>query len=174
MNSEPVPIQRSNSQAYKEHHSDVHDPILSAVHEAQPFEESMTQSNHYRTVSSPDTHFRDIFGNPIAQPDRSNPTRPRDERPLDTIRSFEYSCTGDDRIRDEMETPRLGWGMRSGFQSTAGMPQFDSNPYQQQQNNNVISFDQNTYTRNEPTPVAAAPAAAPQKKKRGLFGRKKK
>ncbi|CAD6504163.1 BgTH12-05898 [Blumeria graminis f. sp. triticale] len=32
---------------------------------------------------------RDKNGNPIAEPDRSNPTRSRWERPLDTIRSFE-------------------------------------------------------------------------------------
>lgn len=32
---------------------------------------------------------RDHLGNPIADPDRSNPTRSRWERPLDTIRSFE-------------------------------------------------------------------------------------
>ncbi|KAF2756616.1 hypothetical protein EJ05DRAFT_70165 [Pseudovirgaria hyperparasitica] len=31
----------------------------------------------------------DTFGNPIAEPDLSNPTRPRWERPLDTIKSFE-------------------------------------------------------------------------------------
>ena len=30
----------------------------------------------------------------IADPDRSNPTRPRFERPLDTIRSFEAAIDG--------------------------------------------------------------------------------
>ncbi|KAK0321412.1 hypothetical protein LTR82_007380 [Friedmanniomyces endolithicus] len=32
---------------------------------------------------------KDVNGNPIVDPDLSNPTRPRMERPLDTIRSFE-------------------------------------------------------------------------------------
>lgn len=30
----------------------------------------------------------------LADPDRSNPTRPRSERPLDTIRSFEAAIRG--------------------------------------------------------------------------------
>ncbi|KAK0118970.1 hypothetical protein ONS95_007837 [Cadophora gregata] len=37
---------------------------------------------------------RDNQGNPIADPDRSNPTRSRWERPLDTIRSFEAAIDG--------------------------------------------------------------------------------
>lgn len=36
----------------------------------------------------------DANGNPIADPDRSNPTRSRWERPLDTIRSFEAAIDG--------------------------------------------------------------------------------
>ena len=37
---------------------------------------------------------KDVFGNDIAEPDRSNPTRSRHERPLDTIRSFEAAAYG--------------------------------------------------------------------------------
>jgi len=37
---------------------------------------------------------RDAQGNPIVDPDRSNPTRSRWERPLDTIRSFEAAIDG--------------------------------------------------------------------------------
>lgn len=37
---------------------------------------------------------KDALGNPIADPDRSNPTRSRWERPLDTIRSFEAAIDG--------------------------------------------------------------------------------
>jgi len=36
----------------------------------------------------------DANGNPIADPDRSNPTRSRWERPLDTIRAFEAAIDG--------------------------------------------------------------------------------
>lgn len=37
---------------------------------------------------------KDSLGNPISDPDRSNPTRSRWERPLDTIRSFEAAIDG--------------------------------------------------------------------------------
>ncbi|KAA8909892.1 hypothetical protein TRICI_004329 [Trichomonascus ciferrii] len=162
-----VAIQRSSELPTKEHHSDIHDPILTAIRDAQPFEE---QNNHQRTVStvSPESRFRDMFGNVITNPDHSNPTRQRNERPLDTIRAFEYACTGDERIREEMETPRLGWSIRNN-----PVPAFTSNPYAAN-NDNVISFgnssgdaDNQGYTR----PMAPP---KPEKKKRGLFGRKKK
>uniref|UniRef100_A0A060T684 ARAD1B17226p n=1 Tax=Blastobotrys adeninivorans TaxID=409370 RepID=A0A060T684_BLAAD len=162
--------QRENSKSYKEHHSDIHDPILSAIQDPQPFEQQI--SGHRTNPSlSPETRYRDVFGNVIAQPDNSNPTRPRNERPLDTIRAFEYACTGDERIRDEMETPRLGWGVRRGF---ASVPQFDSNPYAASSTptNPVVSFSgggnmEQGYVR----PQTKAPEP---KKKKGLFGRKKK
>lgn len=41
----------------------------------------------------------DVDGNPIAEPDLSNPTRSRWERPLDTIRSFEAAIDGEYRRR---------------------------------------------------------------------------
>lgn len=37
---------------------------------------------------------KDLYGNVITDPDRSNPTRSRMERPLDTIRSFEAAAEG--------------------------------------------------------------------------------
>lgn len=37
---------------------------------------------------------KDVHGNPITDPDRSNPTRSRAERPLDTIRGFEAAIDG--------------------------------------------------------------------------------
>lgn len=172
--SQPVVVHRTSQSEQRQHDhikqssKDIHDPILSAIHDAQPFEIS-TQGT---TVSlSPQDRFRDVFGNVITNPDRSNPCRPRDERPLDTIRSFEYSYTGDDRLRDEMETPRLGWTTRREFQA---MPQFQDNPYAAAQpTNNVISLSSesglgqtdNSYSRPLPEPE--------KKKKRGLFGRKK-
>ena len=39
---------------------------------------------------------RDIYGNDIPEPDRSNPTRSKHERPLDTIRQFEAAAYGKD------------------------------------------------------------------------------
>lgn len=37
---------------------------------------------------------KDLYGNEITEPDLSNPTRSRHERPLDTIRSFEAAAYG--------------------------------------------------------------------------------
>jgi len=47
---------------------------------------------------------RDHQGNPIADPDRSNPTRSRWERPLDTIRSFEAAIDGNYSRKSYMRT----------------------------------------------------------------------
>jgi len=47
---------------------------------------------------------KDKEGNPIADPDRSNPTRSRWERPLDTIRSFEAAIDGNYSRKSYMRT----------------------------------------------------------------------
>jgi hypothetical protein len=66
------------------------DPTL-AISEATPAEVAMTQSS---LASLRSIQHRDAYGNPIADPDKSNPTRSRWERPLDTIRSFEAAIDG--------------------------------------------------------------------------------
>ncbi|KAM0709139.1 hypothetical protein Q7P35_003175 [Cladosporium inversicolor] len=48
------------------------------------------------------TQHLDINGNPITDPDLSNPTRPRMERPLDTIRSFEKAIDAGYKRRSSM------------------------------------------------------------------------
>lgn len=48
-------------------------------------------------------HFTDTFL-PTADPDRSNPTRSRWERPLDTIRSFEAAIDGNYSRKSYMRT----------------------------------------------------------------------
>lgn len=145
---------------------DVHDPVLTALRDEEPFQ--MSSNTHYRTPSSIPTDMtnRDIFGNHIDRPDRSNPGRPRNERPLDTIRAFEYACTGDERLREQMETPRLGWNTRSTF-----MPRFETNPYAA--SSPVATSTGGIAGANEVFKTYVAPV--PEKKaKRGLFGRKKK
>lgn len=155
--------------------SDVHDPILTAIRDEEPFQ--MSANNHTNTQSlSPQMQMRDIFGKPIEMPDMSNPTRPRNERPLDTIRAFEYACTGDEKLRDEMETPRLGWTTRSNFNSFM-TPHFDSNPYAMVTptsapiaptsvpSSNAFSDSSNSQNSQEPTVL--------KKKRRGFFRRKK-
>lgn len=66
------------------------DPTL-AMNEAQPATVAMEKSNlgSLRSMQHKDQH-----GNIITDPDLSNPTRPRLERPLDTIRSFEAAIDG--------------------------------------------------------------------------------
>ncbi|CAL8575442.1 hypothetical protein XPA_001365 [Xanthoria parietina] len=57
-----------------------------AINEAQPAAQAREESTleNIRLLQHRDRH-----GNLITDPDRSNPTRPRLERPLDTIRAFE-------------------------------------------------------------------------------------
>ncbi|KAL1974491.1 hypothetical protein VTN31DRAFT_4695 [Thermomyces dupontii] len=66
------------------------DPTL-AIQEAQPAAVALEKSN---LGSLRSMQHRDQWGNIITDPDLSNPTRPRFERPLDTIRSFEAAIDG--------------------------------------------------------------------------------
>ncbi|KAG7698297.1 hypothetical protein KL930_001958 [Ogataea haglerorum] len=173
-----VKITHEDEKRLKMRSANVHDPILDAVNEAQPFEESANE--HQRQSSLGDAGLRDVFGNTIVNPDISNPSRSRDERPMDTIRSFEYSVTGDPTYKQQLETPTLGWRVRQDFPlytgnqyaqgyssgqqqlDEYGQPTYDGNAYQRPQ---TSSTEQGVYT--------APPPKEPEKKKRGLFGRKK-
>ncbi|KAL4996412.1 hypothetical protein BDV10DRAFT_172420 [Aspergillus recurvatus] len=66
------------------------DPML-AINEAQPNLVALEKSN---LGSLRAMQHKDQYGNIITDPDLSNPTRPRFERPLDTIRSFEAAIYG--------------------------------------------------------------------------------
>jgi len=63
-----------------------------AINESEP----AALANDHSTSLEPirGLQYRDKHGNPITEPDRSNPTRDRWERPLDTIRSFEAAIDG--------------------------------------------------------------------------------
>ncbi|KAH3674619.1 hypothetical protein WICMUC_003165 [Wickerhamomyces mucosus] len=192
-----VRLTKEDAQNYKIRTGSVHDPILQAVNEAQPFEEAETsfenqqvsengipQANNGNSrlsyqVLATNGKLQDVFGNPITKPDISNPTRSRDERPLDTIRSFEYAITGDLSFRDRLETDQFGFRPRPDF------PKFgNGNPYSQQQQQqqqpgnynqaptHSFSGDQDAFEQG----VYQAPQKADtdqKKKKRGLFGKKK-
>ncbi|KFY45361.1 hypothetical protein V494_00984 [Pseudogymnoascus sp. VKM F-4513 (FW-928)] len=67
------------------------DPRL-AMSEAQPSDIANDHSSRLASLRA--IQHRDTYGLPIADPDRSNPTRSRWERPLDTIRSFEAAIDG--------------------------------------------------------------------------------
>ncbi|KAJ5614372.1 hypothetical protein N7528_008026 [Penicillium herquei] len=66
------------------------DPLV-AMNELQPNLVALEKSN---LGSLREIQHKDQFGNLITDPDWSNPTRPRFERPLDTIRSFEAAIYG--------------------------------------------------------------------------------
>ncbi|CAI4216195.1 unnamed protein product [Parascedosporium putredinis] len=59
---------------------------------------------------------KDVYGNPISEPDKSNPTRSRWERPLDTIRSFEAAIDGPYR-RPTLNRPQseADWNRRGSI-----------------------------------------------------------
>ncbi|KAK4648389.1 uncharacterized protein QC761_109600 [Podospora bellae-mahoneyi] len=78
------------------------DPTL-AMQEAEPAQVAANEASSLAPLRS--IQHKDLYGNPIAEPDRSNPTRSRWERPLDTIRSFEAAIDGGYSNRRSMIRP---------------------------------------------------------------------
>lgn len=172
-----VKITEADERRLKARSENIHDPILNAVNEAQPFEEAYSHQRNESSLSGEGGRLNDVFGNPIQNPDVSNPSRSRDERPLDTIRAFEYSITGDNAYRQQLETPQLGWKVRDDF------PLFSSNPYGQNASSQQQQPQYDEYGRpvqgssgmaSEQAVYKAQPRKHEKKKKRGLFGRRKK
>ncbi|PNS13956.1 hypothetical protein CAC42_1447 [Sphaceloma murrayae] len=64
-----------------------------ALQESQPSSRNVMEKTTLDSIRG--IQVKDAQGNPITEPDLSNPTRPRWERPLDTIRSFEKAIDGD-------------------------------------------------------------------------------
>ncbi|RLV90288.1 Uncharacterized protein JA1_004660 [Spathaspora sp. JA1] len=174
-----VKISSKDAENFKMHTANVHDPILTAVNEDQPFEQAARHDNRRPSYLSQDSgNLKDIFGNPIRQTDMSNPTRERNERPLDTIRGFEYAITGDVGYRDQLESQRLGWGFHEDFpyynlansgSNRAAVATGSGNEY----NRPVINFDQPVYQTGNYSASSLQGDNRKAKKKRGLFGRKK-
>lgn len=165
-------ITKEERQNLKVRTATVHDPILEAVQEAQPFEQAADtfQDNINRQSYVPTGHLVDIFGQRIQQPDISNPTRARDERPLDTIRGFEYAISGDPTWSQQLETSQYGFRVRPGFQSFA--PTSNGQSQNMNMNMNMNSYqEQGVYQA--PTSQGDGEERK-KKKKRGLFSRKKK
>ncbi|OJJ43625.1 hypothetical protein ASPZODRAFT_19346 [Penicilliopsis zonata CBS 506.65] len=71
-----------------------------ALREAQPMDHFMVSTT---TFSLRSMQFRDRNGNIITDPDHSNPTRARLERPLETIMSFQRDIESHHR-QDVMAT----------------------------------------------------------------------
>lgn len=172
-------VSRYEDEELKVHTANVHDTILSAVNEQQPFEQAADRSFHRRPsyLSNESQDLKDIFGNPIRQADISNPTRSRNERPLDTIRGFEYSITGDVSYRDQLESQRLGWGFHEDFPhyNMARVNEGEHGETLASYSRPVANFDGGNQTVFQAGNYSATSLQAEQKpKKRGLFGRKKK
>ncbi|KAI5965887.1 uncharacterized protein KGF55_001251 [Candida pseudojiufengensis] len=184
-----VKITSADQEHYKVHTANVHDPILTAVNELQPFEQAAHRPGDNRRpsyLSNESSDLKDIFGQPIKNLDMSNPTRNRNERPLDTIRAFEYAITGDITYRDQLESNRLGWGFHEDFpyynlngQSRNQQQDYDNSGIGGSNNNNngrpVINFDeQPVYQAGNysASSLQADGGKKQKKKKRGLFGKK--
>jgi hypothetical protein len=95
-----------------------------ALNEATPAEQALEQAtvDDLRAV----TH-KDMEGNVITDPDRSNPTRHRMERPLDTIRSFNAAAEGTSSRRSSFNNrpqSQAGWNgetnRRASYYSSNG------------------------------------------------------
>ncbi|CZT17688.1 uncharacterized protein RCC_03525 [Ramularia collo-cygni] len=94
-----------------------------AIQENQPGVNAVFEESTLAPLRS--VQHRDAFGNVITDPDLSNPTRPRLERPLDTIRSFEKAIDN-------------GYRRRSNYQRAES----DSNMHQQNdRRNSAYGYD---------------------------------
>ncbi|KAK7206945.1 hypothetical protein BZA70DRAFT_266338 [Myxozyma melibiosi] len=185
---EDTKISAEERERMKQRTANIADPILSALNEEQPFQMS---SNHQgATTVSPELHVRDMFGSVIEDPDRSNPTRHRSERPLDTIRGFEYAATGDKRLKEQIFRDRLPW---EGRHNVSTYSPYGSAPIDDSHSQGVVYDEYGTPIPQPPAtpssrtpiqlgstgagdPTYDAPLPDPKdkkKKKRGLFGRKK-
>ncbi|WPK25648.1 hypothetical protein PUMCH_002972 [Australozyma saopauloensis] len=149
---------------------------LEAVKELQPFEEAATHNQGRRQLylSQESGDLKDIFGHKIDTPDTLNPTRNRNERPLDTIRGFEYAISGDLSYQSQLESQQLGWDFHRDF-SHQNYQSNGTGAAPRDYNSNQARFAYNT-APNTYQPVQPGPEAddgKKKKKKKGLFGRSK-
>lgn len=150
---------------------------LEAVKELQPFEEATNLNNYGRRtlyLSHESGDLKDIFGNRIEVPDVLNPTRNRNERPLDTIRGFEYAISGDMTYHDQLESHHLGWDFHRDFSHQ----NYHGNGVMAEAPRRDYNTSQYTYgnSQNSYQPVSnngAGPLTEGKKKKKGLFRRNK-
>ncbi|AJS97055.1 hypothetical protein H826_YJM1463M00454 [Saccharomyces cerevisiae YJM1463] len=172
-----VKISEDDKARLKMRTASVADPILDAVQEAQPFEQAADtfhdNMNRQSYFSNEEGHVLcDVFGQPITQADISNPTRARDERPLDTIRSFEYAVSGDPVWAQQLETPTYGFRVRPDFPVFGAAVTYDANGMPQQVGgaSSQMYGEQAVYQPQQHVQTEEKQ----KKKKKGLFGRMKK
>ncbi|KAI0023038.1 hypothetical protein F4780DRAFT_777162 [Xylariomycetidae sp. FL0641] len=103
------------------------DPRM-ALNEAEPAARAH-ESQTLATLRS--MQHKDSTGAPISDPDRSNPTRSRWERPLDTIRSFEAAIDGGYSRQSMYKSDAdsvANWNRRSSYYGNNG-PRFPQDSY---------------------------------------------
>ncbi|GIK01300.1 hypothetical protein Aspvir_005333 [Aspergillus viridinutans] len=88
--SNKISLRESSDEKHRRSLHTKADPTL-AMNEAQPMAVALEQST---MGSLRAMQHKDRFGQVITDPDLSNPTRPRFERPLETIRAFEAAFEG--------------------------------------------------------------------------------
>ncbi|KAJ5306519.1 hypothetical protein N7508_005534 [Penicillium antarcticum] len=139
------PSESSQEKARRNLHTKA-DPLI-AMNEIQPSMMALEKSN---LGSLREMEHKDQFGNVITDPDLSNPTRPRFERPLDTIRSFEAAIYGSSRAayaRTEDAGSQMGdFSRRTSYYGGQTNHRLDQqNPYNSQSRpDSVINAYQNT------------------------------
>ncbi|RHZ47059.1 uncharacterized protein CDV56_102780 [Aspergillus thermomutatus] len=139
------------------------DPTL-AINEAQPMAVALEQST---LGSLRAMQHKDRYGQIITDPDLSNPTRPRFERPLDTIRAFEAAFEGTyssrpvswartESSRGNGHHPNRGYSDQSGYftqRGTYSRPESYVDTYNSQpQDNSYYPYNQGGSRRPRPNP----------------------
>ncbi|KAF2674662.1 hypothetical protein BT63DRAFT_16720 [Microthyrium microscopicum] len=104
-----------------------------AISEAQPIAQALEKTT---ITSLANIRCNDIHGNPISDPDKSNPTRWRMERPLDTIKSFEMSIERAHASRQSSYYPNGPNGPQSRRTSYMGASQGHAGYDQSQRQSN--------------------------------------
>ncbi|RCI11483.1 hypothetical protein L249_7299 [Ophiocordyceps polyrhachis-furcata BCC 54312] len=105
------------------------DPTL-AINEAEPSTVAMNAQSTHTPLRS--LQHKDVWGNPITDPDKSNPTRNRWERPLDTIRGFEAAIDGGYSRKATIprsETDSSGTWNQRGHSHPQTQPRFPQDSY---------------------------------------------
>ncbi|KAF7537439.1 hypothetical protein G7054_g3724 [Neopestalotiopsis clavispora] len=108
------------------------DPTM-AMQEAEPSAVARAAINWDEKPPLSSIQHKDASGNIIADPDRSNPTRSKWERPLDTIRSFEAAF--DDGYSSRQSVYRADsdsqstWNRRSSYYGNSNGPRFPHEGY---------------------------------------------
>ncbi|KAI0007482.1 hypothetical protein F4779DRAFT_619563 [Xylariaceae sp. FL0662B] len=89
-----------------------------ALNDLEPAMQAQEATTGAMRTSLRSLQHKDSYGNPITDPDRSNPTRNKWERPLDTIRGFEAAIDGRNYRRSvygrEPDTSS-SWNKRSSY-----------------------------------------------------------